>query len=140
MDGVGKGRADLIEPAPDGQMVCRGAQRVDGPVRFTFGKQEVGEGQIAHRLAEAPPHQASPIGMRATRQGHRCPGEVIGIPALTVAVIRQLEAASRLATEKARRSADVAIRVRRARVGAALSEVDLGELDLDQVASSPRCK
>jgi hypothetical protein len=68
---------------------------------FGLGEQEVGEGQAAHRLAEAAPHEAASVGVQAGGYVHRGRREVVGVPASPVAVVRQLEAAARLAPEQA---------------------------------------
>jgi len=99
---VGEHGPDFIEPAPDRWVPFGGAQRIDDPVGLGLCEQEVCQGQVAHRLAESTPHEAASVRARAAGQVHRNAGQVVSVSAPPVAVVRQLEAAVRLAAEQPR--------------------------------------
>ena len=81
---VGERGLDLIEPASDRRVPVGGAQRVDGPVGAGLREQEVGEGQVAHRLVEATPHEAASVRARTTGRVHRNAGQVVSVSAPAV--------------------------------------------------------
>ena len=53
------GNADLT--SSNRRQIVGGTQGIDGPLGVGLREQEVGEGQVAHRLTEATPHEAASI-------------------------------------------------------------------------------